>query len=286
MATDATGTPTSLGIPKYNTSVDAPSGLGFNAAMDSINTLLQDRVTVAGTRILANKLLSADANPAFRIMGDGDIEWGAGGASAPDTTLYRSVANTLKTDDDFSVALNVLMDGATSILNFRAGAAASTGSIAMVVTGDTNSRFQLNRGGIMEWGPGNAAVDTNLYRSATSVLKTDDRFDAAGGLKATGAHIEISSGNLYLYGAAAQIILGTSSDVNLYRSNTDVLRTDDTYAIGAGVTVPTMTGVGVLLSNLTTAPSTNPVGGGVLYAEAGALKWRGSSGTVTTIAAA
>ena len=40
MATDATGTPTSLGIPKFNTSVDSPSGLGFNAAMDAIDDLL------------------------------------------------------------------------------------------------------------------------------------------------------------------------------------------------------------------------------------------------------
>ena len=38
------------------------------------------------------------------------------------------------------------------------------------------------------------------------------------------------------------------------------------------------------ITNATTVPSTNPTGGGVLYAEGGALKWRGSSGTVTTIA--
>jgi hypothetical protein len=40
LATDATGTPTSLGIPKYNTAVDAPSGLGFNATMDALDTIL------------------------------------------------------------------------------------------------------------------------------------------------------------------------------------------------------------------------------------------------------
>jgi hypothetical protein len=45
LATDATGTPTSLGIPKFNTSVDAPSGLGGNAQMDAIDTLLAARVT-------------------------------------------------------------------------------------------------------------------------------------------------------------------------------------------------------------------------------------------------
>lgn len=44
MAVDATGTPTSLGIPKYNPDADAPSGLGFNAAMDSINTLIAARM--------------------------------------------------------------------------------------------------------------------------------------------------------------------------------------------------------------------------------------------------
>ncbi len=36
----------------------------------------------------------------------------------------------------------------------------------------------------------------------------------------------------------------------------------------------------------TTAPGTNPSGGGYLYVESGALKYRGSSGTVTTVAAA
>ncbi len=37
------------------------------------------------------------------------------------------------------------------------------------------------------------------------------------------------------------------------------------------------------ISNATTLPTTNPTGGGVLYAEAGALKWRGSSGTISTL---
>ncbi|MFD5161039.1 hyaluronoglucosaminidase [Streptomyces hawaiiensis] len=37
------------------------------------------------------------------------------------------------------------------------------------------------------------------------------------------------------------------------------------------------------MKNVTTAPTTNPTGGGILYVEAGALKYRGSGGTVTTI---
>jgi hypothetical protein len=53
----------------------------------------------------------------------------------------------------------------------------------------------------------------------------------------------------------------------------------NTTSFGSGAVV-------IGIANATTVPSTNPTGGGVLYAQAGALKWRGSSGTVTTIAAA
>ena len=72
-----------------------------------------------------------------------------------------------------------------------------------------------------------------------------------------------------------QIMLGTSSMVTVAPGGLNV------GAASVGVT-----GVGVFgMGNVSGAPST-PSGGGVLYADAGALKWRGSSGTVTTIAVA
>lgn len=42
----------------------------------------------------------------------------------------------------------------------------------------------------------------------------------------------------------------------------------------------------VAISNADTVPTTNPTSGGVLYVQAGALKYRGSSGTITTLGAA
>jgi hypothetical protein len=46
-------------------------------------------------------------------------------------------------------------------------------------------------------------------------------------------------------------------------------------------------GVGVLgVANATTTPTSTPAGGGVLYASGGALRWRGSAGTDTLVAAA
>lgn len=43
---------------------------------------------------------------------------------------------------------------------------------------------------------------------------------------------------------------------------------------------------GIFMGNVTTAPTGNPSAGGFLYVVAGALTWRGSSGTVTTLGAA
>lgn len=39
----------------------------------------------------------------------------------------------------------------------------------------------------------------------------------------------------------------------------------------------------VFISNSTVTPTANPVGGGILYVENGALKYRGPNGTVTTL---
>lgn len=60
-----------------------------------------------------------------------------------------------------------------------------------------------------------------------------------------------------------------------------------TRSVSIGNTVSLGGGQLVLgINNATTVPTSNPTGGGILYAEGGALKWRGSSGTITTIAAA
>lgn len=59
--------------------------------------------------------------------------------------------------------------------------------------------------------------------------------------------------------------------------NLSLLTSVKSFGGGAGV---------IYLPNAATPPTTNPTGGGVLYVEAGALKYRGSSGTVTTLGVA
>ena len=55
------------------------------------------------------------------------------------------------------------------------------------------------------------------------------------------------------------------------------IRTTSQFGGGQGV---------MAIADATVAPSVNPAGGGILYVEDGALKYRGSKGTVTTIALA
>lgn len=45
---------------------------------------------------------------------------------------------------------------------------------------DDEPRFSINGNGDWLWGDGSNPADTNLYRSAANILKTDDTFDAAG----------------------------------------------------------------------------------------------------------
>ena len=54
-------------------------------------------------------------------------------------------------------------------------------------------------------------------------------------------------------------------------------RTGSQFGAGRGV---------IAIRNAVVAPTADPAGGGVLYVEDGALKYRGSQGTVTTIAPA
>lgn len=84
--------------------------------------------------------------------------------------------------------LVVRSSGADSGSLVRTGAAAGDPIIYGLVTGDTIARFVVDSGGVMVWGPGGGtARDTNLYRSAANVLKTDDSFEAGASIKAIGS---------------------------------------------------------------------------------------------------
>lgn len=77
----------------------------------------------------------------------------------------------------------------------------------------------------------------------------------------------------------------SSNSLALYISGSSRLLIDATNFGFGGASYGSGSGV-VFLANRTAAPSSNPSGGGILYVESGSLKFRGSSGTVTSIAPA
>lgn len=133
------------------------------------------------------------------------------------------------------------------------------------------------------------------------------RSDAFTNVANSGPYVNLSGSSVFLYNRtnAANVVLvvkGMASQSGSLQEWQDGAGVTQTRLSGAGslflgatlqASIGAINGLGdngvgtrVSIANITTAPSTNPTGGGILYAEGGALKWRGSSGTVTTIAAA
>jgi hypothetical protein len=122
--------------------------------------------------------------------------------------------------------------------------AANTFTAAQTIT-SAASPLILNRTG---------GGDSGLTLQANGAAQGQLRASTAGRVKVTN-------------GAAAIEYIGWDTAENTYIRNGDA-------GGGAGV---------IAFKNSATMPTTNPVAGGILYVENGALKWRGSSGTVTTI---
>ena len=164
------------------------------------------------------------------------------------------------------------------------------------------------------------SANTNWSQISAPVGTGDMQFDTGAGeqmrLTSTGLGIGTSSpgaklgvvGNAIFSGTVPYIALsGSQSTTASYlqytvaTSQLDILssgaidfqtggsiaskmRLDASGNLGLGGTSFGSGAVVMFIANATTAPTTNPTGGGVLYVEGGALKYRGSSGTVTTIA--
>ena len=123
---------------------------------------------------------------------------------------------------------------------------------------------------------GNNEYGAATYLNTNSVSLTFNR----GQSFKTGAVVSsnITSGSL----SEGYIKFQTSTSNVL----TDRMFIDNAGNVGIGVSTFGTSAAKVLGLANATAPSTSPAGMGQLYVESGALKFRGSSGTITTIAAA
>jgi hypothetical protein len=133
-------------------------------------------------------------------------------------------------------------------------------------------------------------ADAQCYSIGTTVVSLKGQEIQAvigGGVTATtvmGLNVFSSGSATTWYGIKVEDVVGSATNYAIY-TGTGLVRFGDNLAVGATGSFGGATGGAVFLANAT-APSSNPTGGGVLYVESGALKYRGTSGTITTIAAA
>jgi hypothetical protein len=194
----------------------------------------KDSIVMAAVRLVQSKLLTADAQPAFRIMGDGKIEWGAGGSSAPAVSLYRYGNESLGASAGLAVRHDwgIWTEGSTP---------AASNMISHYAPGSDNQpRIRIKGDGQLEWGPGGSAVtDTKLYRQTAGILHTNSAFtsdvsfyvNAPNTIDAVFATWTAGGSNTrFLIGADGKTWWGNGiadPDVNLYRDAADWLATDD-----------------------------------------------------------
>jgi hypothetical protein len=131
-----------------------------------------------------------------------------------DTNLYRSAANTLKTDDAFHVAgvatfLNSVLMNPSQRLYFE-----NTSSLTYIdesngirIHGDSSHPIKIVDGDLeVQTGIINIGSDTNLYRWAANNLRTDDSLYVAGGLNVAGS---LSAGSFSIGSATITTLAGT-----------------------------------------------------------------------------
>jgi len=161
--------------------------------------------------------------------------------------------SAVTTQTGFVVPSN--MTGATNNYGFRGVLAAAAGRYNLYMDGTAQNYLAGNLG----IGSGKTVPAYALDVNGT-VNATDFRGTVGATTPSTGAFTTLSS----------------TTGANFATSSGNVgIGTTNQFGGGAGV---------VGIANAGTVPASNPTAGGILYVEGGALKYRGSSGTVTTIA--
>lgn len=206
---------------------------------------------------------------------------GSGSTSSTDSIIIKNSSSQpiIQGRDDGKVAIGVTFQNAQAVLqtsNVSIGAITNTNGFHFTLRSGVSNGFVISNG-----------ADLTVGTNRRIYLENQG---------ANGAKISVHNGS-----GVADILLDTDSLVTFNetsRADLDFRIKGDTEtnlffvdasedAIGIGTATEFGSGKGVLgLANATTAPTTNPSGGGVIYTEAGALKYIGSSGTVTILGAA
>jgi len=258
-------------------------------------------------------IVVGDAVAQMRILANGTTEWYKDSLELSVKQAYYDVAT-----GDFGIgeSADFLWDSSAAKLLIQGAMEVSGGSISagggnilldangVSIIGSSTLRIMQDASTLKGWLYSSNPLSSLLVNTTGVSLRTNGAAAAesvtldaraSGGrqaeiaVEATGS----SSTNRireYVYSGSnltsSLITLGESSYTIQVGGTTDILTVTSGLNVGInGLSVGGGSGV-MFVANATTVPTTNPTGGDILYVQAGALKYRGSSGTITTLGAA
>lgn len=253
-----------------NTSVGAQAGASNSTGAD--NVFIGYQAGDTGTSAAANVVIGSGA----------------------DLTAYNTASTTVVGQGALGTAITTVMGqgaSATSSSSVALGRGATVAATSSLAIGDGASctaggSIALGRSALADqsatmvigspdypisdifFGRGRTTSNTSNYTSTLNAT-------GGSGTDRAGAHLRLAGGRPTGSGVGGKVILATATSGS--SGSTPGTLVDWFELDQDGV---------IFLKNAASAPASNPSGGHYLFADGGALKGRGSSGTVTTIAAA
>jgi len=270
------------GAPTWSTISGAGTVTSVAATVPAFLSVTGSPITTAGTLALA---YSGTAIP---------VANGGTNAITASITSFNNITGYSATGATGTTSTNLVFSDSPSL----------TGTVAIptkvLVGGPTSATFA---GGVQIYGDATTFAPSTIIRGYSNTSADPSIFLAkTRGTTATSFDLVANDDGLGKINFLGSNGTSNSSLTSIYSA----VGNSATYGATSATSIPSLIGFvttptgstagllrmqilpngAIAISNVAAAPSTSPAGLGQLYVEAGALKYRGSSGTVTTIAAA
>jgi hypothetical protein len=239
---------------------------------------LTDTWNAAGTTFAGIKMVVTNtASDASSRLLDVSVTGATTGSFTVDKSGNAAVSGTLTATSLTLTTPLAVANGGTGLTSLTSG---------QIPFGSGTGAFGSSSG--LFWSSGNNALGIGTSSPQTAAnyswLTVDGTTVGAFSLRTSGTENFRFTAN----SAISAVDLNTISNwpMTIRTNNTERARFDAAGNFLFGATAVGTSAVRVIGIGNGTAPSTSPANMGQLYVESGALKYRGSSGTITTIAAA